>query len=76
MARRLGQEGTVTLQVTVGKKGEALQVKVIQSSGYSSLDDAAAQAISQWRFIPATENGEPVVQALQTQWTYRLTDSH
>lgn len=72
MARRLGHEGTVTLEITVSREGTAREVKVAESSGYSSLDEAAAQAISKWQFVPATVNGEPVEQTLLTRWTYKL----
>lgn len=72
MARRLGHQGTVTLEVTVSPDGQARQVKVAESSGYQSLDKAAIQAISRWRFIPATINGEAVEQSLLTRWTYKL----
>lgn len=72
MARRLGQQGTVTLEITVGSEGKAKKVRVAQSSGHQSLDEAAAAAISKWRFVPATINGEPVEQTLLTRWTYKL----
>lgn len=72
IARRLGLEGTVTLAITVGKEGQALEVEVAESSGHDMLDNAAVSAIKKWRFIPGTKNGEPVVQTLQTKWTYKL----
>lgn len=53
VARELGQEGTVLLQVKVSASGLVLQVSVHRSSGYSSLDAAAINAVRRWKFVPA-----------------------
>ncbi|NJM32576.1 MAG: energy transducer TonB [Limnobacter sp.] len=74
IARRLGQQGTVTLEVLVSTEGHAKNVTVVQSAGHSALDQAAVQAISRWKFIPATRNGSAQEQALITQWVYRLDE--
>lgn len=44
----------------VGADGRALQVKLISSTGYSRLDDAAVSTVAQWRFVAATRNGQAV----------------
>ncbi len=36
------------------------QVKLLSSSGSEDLDEAALAALKQWKFRPATLNGEPV----------------
>lgn len=53
LSRRLGEEGKVLLRVQVGPDGRALQVLIHRTSGYSRLDDAAQDAVSTWRFVPA-----------------------
>lgn len=53
VARELGQEGTVLLQVKVSASGLVLQVSVHRSSGYSTLDTAAINAVRRWKFVPA-----------------------
>lgn len=58
-AIRQRQEGTVTLKVLVGVGGDPLQIQVMGSSGYRSLDQAAIAAARQWKFNPATRNGVP-----------------
>lgn len=58
---RAGIEGTVLLEVLVGTDGRPLDVTVRESSGNRRLDAAARdQVLQQWRFRPATRNGQPV----------------
>lgn len=74
MARRLGQEGAVTLRVMVDPQGKALSVDIEKSSGFPLLDNAAKQAIMQWKFVAATRDGQPITQSLTTQWVYKLSN--
>lgn len=61
LARRMQQEGTVTLRIALGIDGTIGDVRVEQSSGSSFLDDAAVAWVkSHWRYRPATQNGAPV----------------
>ena len=53
IARELGQEGTVLLQVKVSASGLVLQVSVHRSSGHNTLDTAAINAVRRWKFVPA-----------------------
>jgi protein TonB len=59
-ARQQGWEGTVRLRVRVTEDGRARQVDIHQSSGYDLLDDAALDAVRQWRFTPAQRGDTPV----------------
>ena len=59
-AKRLAQEGTVTLRVTVHPSGDIRDVVVAATSGYESLDAAAVAALRQGRCQPYVENGVPV----------------
>jgi periplasmic protein TonB len=52
-ARLQGWEGKVTLKLEVMTDGLVGNVSIVSSSGYAILDDAAAQAVQQWRFVPA-----------------------
>lgn len=60
MARRKGEQGRVLLQVLVSENGKAEKVQIDTGSGYSSLDQAALQAVSKWSFIPAKKGNRPV----------------
>lgn len=59
-ARRRGHEGTVLLAVEVLTGGATGRIRVERSSGHPLLDDAALQAVREWRFEPAMKNGTPV----------------
>lgn len=52
-----GLEGTVLLSVYVGLGGQPEKIETKLSSGVSELDDAAAKAVAQWRFAPASRAG-------------------
>ncbi|MBU6339594.1 MAG: energy transducer TonB [Rickettsiales bacterium] len=59
-AKRKGQHGKVMLKVKVTKSGTAALVEVFKTSGYSSLDEAAKNAVEDWRFVPAYIGAEAV----------------
>lgn len=53
-----GVQGTVILQATIDEQGSVREVKVLRS--VPLLDDAAVQAVSQWKFTATLLNGTPV----------------
>jgi protein TonB len=57
MALQRRWEGTVLLNVHVLPNGSAREITVIASSGHESLDDAAREAVAEWRFVPARRAG-------------------
>lgn len=57
---RLHEEGRVLLRVNVSAAGGALAVQLAQSSGHPRLDKAAREAVTRWRFVPASRGGEPI----------------
>ncbi|MFH2133821.1 MAG: energy transducer TonB [Pseudomonadota bacterium] len=63
VARRMGYQGKVVLNVEVLAEGRAGEVKLQTSSGYDILDRAALQTVKTWKFSPATRFGQPI-----TQW--------
>ncbi|MFT5575880.1 MAG: protein TonB [Bermanella sp.] len=56
-ALKLNQEGTVLLEVIIDRKGGLISSKVIQSSGYSSLGDAAVSAVEKTSPFPEIPTG-------------------
>ncbi len=60
LSRRLGEKGTVTLEILVKADGTVGEVKIKESSGYARLDKAAVNAIKRWRFVPASQAGVPI----------------
>jgi protein TonB len=51
-AKQQGWEGIVVLSFSVDANGNVFNIQVIRSSGYADLDNAAIQALSQWKFAP------------------------
>jgi protein TonB len=54
------QTGRVVLRVTVSASGEVLKASVYRTSGISSLDAAALEAVRGWGFRPALQAGVPI----------------
>jgi protein TonB len=67
-----GVEGRVVLRVELDRRGEVARATVITSSGHTSLDEAAKQAVAQWRFEAATRLGIPVATAIGVPITFRI----
>ncbi|MGZ8231528.1 MAG: TonB family protein [Burkholderiales bacterium] len=59
-ARRRGEQGTVVVRVLVTREGLPGSVTVQSSSGSASLDQAALEAVKNWRFMPARQGTQPV----------------
>lgn len=58
-SRRMGEAGLVVVRVFVGTDGLPKQLQLLQSSGFSRLDEAAIEGVRRARFQPPTENGQP-----------------
>jgi protein TonB len=57
-ARARGQQGVVETMALIGRDGTVRDACVMHSR--PGLDDAALEAVWQWRFKPARANGAPV----------------
>lgn len=73
-ARRNRWQGTVLLAVTVSPSGRPIAIDIARSSGYGVLDEAAVEAVRQWRFVPARRNGVAVEDRVAVPITFRLRD--
>ncbi|HXV61485.1 MAG TPA: TonB family protein [Vicinamibacteria bacterium] len=70
-ARRLEQQGRVTLEFVVTDEGIPVDIRVVESAG-SVLDDAVRESVAQWRFEPAEKNGVTVSVKMRIRHTFRL----
>ncbi|GEM_PF-7020623 len=61
-AKKLGIEGIVVLEVYVYADGTIGQIKVIKSlmAGPGGLNEAAINAVKQWKFQPGKSGGKPI----------------
>jgi protein TonB len=72
-ARRAGVQGRVLLEALVRADGSVVGVVVKESvAGYPELDRKAVEAVAQWRFQPATINGNPVDSSVEIPIEFRL----
>lgn len=58
IAKRMGEEGRVVMQVLVNDKGRAEKVEIIKSSGFNRLDESARTALMRAIFKPYVEDGK------------------
>jgi periplasmic protein TonB len=58
LAKLSRTEGSVTLQVLIGKEGKVEKVEIV--SGPALLTRAASEAVKQWKYKPTIVNGQPV----------------
>jgi protein TonB len=69
-AQEAGIEGLVVLDIVVGEDGSVIDVSVFRS--VPELDQAAIDAVSQWRYSPTFVNGEPVEVELSVTVNFTL----
>lgn len=70
-ARKAKQQGVVGLLLVVGPDGRTYNIRVRQSLGMG-LDEKAIEAVSHWRFKPATRNGQPVATEIAIEVDFHL----
>ena len=74
-SRRAGEAGTVTLAAYVLESGRVGEVKIVKSSGFEKLDEAAVKEVQRnWRFVPGKEDGKPVAMWHTFNVVFKLTD--
>jgi protein TonB len=58
IAREAHVSGIVILEAVIGEDGSVRDLRVLRSA--ELLDDAALDAVRQWKFTPTLLNGQPV----------------
>jgi len=71
-SRRMGEEGRVILLVRVLADGSAASVQVKTGSGSARLDQAALEAVRQWRFVPARRGDDALDSAVLVPISFAL----
>lgn len=71
-ARRRNQQGQVLVEVRLDAEGEQREVRVVQSSGFTSLDRAALEAVADWKFQPELLAGQPTPSRVQIPIDFAL----
>jgi protein TonB len=71
---RLNHTGTVLLSIEVLASSKVGEVRIVHSSGYPRLDEAALKAAREWRLRPGTRDGVPVAMWKQIPITFQLRE--
>jgi protein TonB len=64
------QQGAVKLALLVGADGSVQDAKVVESSGYSTLDKASLKAGVKCKFTPATKDGANTAEWTKVQYSW------
>jgi len=70
-ARKARYEGTVVLQAIIRKDGKVDVLNLVRSLGFG-LDQNAIEALKQWRFRPATKDGQAVDSTINIEVRFNL----
>jgi TonB family protein len=70
-SRKAKIEGTVRVQIIVMRDGQIKDPKVISSLS-EALDQRTVDAVSKWKFEPATKDGKPAATAIAVECTFKL----
>jgi protein TonB len=71
-AMRANQEGWVELSFTITPSGDVSDVKVVDAQPRHVFDRAAIDAVSRWKYQPATQDGTPVASTKRQRIEFKL----
>ena len=71
-AQRRNASGYVDLAFTVTTAGTVADVQVTDSKPGTLFDNAAVEAVEQWEFQPAMENGQPIEKRVAVRMSFAL----
>lgn len=74
LAWRHHQQGTVIVELEIDASGSVTAGRVVQSSGWPLLDEAARQQLLEWHFRPARHEGSPHACRFRQPVVFHLPD--
>jgi protein TonB len=73
LSRRLREQGTLRLKLTIDDKGSVTEAVVVNSSGFERLDEAAMSWVkAKWRYMPAMQGTKAVASMADAIVEFRL----
>lgn len=72
---RMQRGGRVSLRITIGPNGRVTAVEQINATSEAFWRAAQRQALSRWRFRPATIDGRPIESTMVMTVTFRIPDA-
>lgn len=76
LSRKRKEQGTVLLLLLVDRHGKVAKIEIKQSSGFDRLDQAALQAVKQWQFSPAKQDGKAIDYWYEMPMNFSLNPSN
>lgn len=73
-AREARVQGMVILELIIDESGSVREARILKGLPYG-MDQAALDAVRQWRFEPGTQEGRPVAVIFNVTVAFRLADS-
>ncbi|MGH8129615.1 MAG: TonB family protein [Steroidobacteraceae bacterium] len=73
--RAIGIEGSVEVSLTVLRDGSVGWVRVFRAEPRGYFEQAAAESVRNWRFLPARANGVPIECRMKTRVRFALVDT-
>lgn len=73
--QRMEHEGTVRVRITIAPDGRVSAIERLSATSDAFWRVTERQALSRWRFRPATEDGRPIAGTMTLTLTFRLTDA-
>lgn len=71
-ARRRNIEGSVLVEFVIASDGSCAVRRVLESSGFTPLDDAVEKTVSYWKYKPASADGRSETTMKRLRFTFRL----
>jgi TonB family protein len=71
-SRRLGEQGSNVVNITLAPDGTVENVEILVSTGYPRLDAATLAGLKPGKFLPATDDGKPVRATFKFRVTWVL----
>lgn len=71
-ALRQGWQGEFSIAIEILTDGTVGRYKVMKSTGYEILDEAATDAVKTWKFQPAMKNGKAVLTCIQIPVRFQI----
>jgi protein TonB len=71
-ARRRNIEGSVLVELAIAGDGSCAVRRILESSGFTPLDDAVQSAVLRWKYRPASVEGRPEITTKRLRFTFRL----
>jgi protein TonB len=72
LSAQLGEQGIVVVELAIAADGRVSSARVVQTSGYPRLDQAAQTALARWHFTPAVRDGQPVASTMLLPVRFQL----